>query len=170
MRCEGTEGGDGPLPGGQRSQGLLQQQRSLLSSPAGLQDSAAEGERPEDRLPPGDPRSQPGVPGHRPAEHSVLGGVQQQQGPGLLHHPVRSPGPTLELGPAWSSSRAAPAGQTAAQHDRQRLVAAPETRPHLYPLGEEDAVREGGRQEYSLSYRAAALRARPQEDGEVRVR
>ena len=37
------------------------------------------GEWPEDRLSAGDTRRQPGVPGHRPEEHPLLGGVQQQQ-------------------------------------------------------------------------------------------
>ena len=37
------------------------------------------GKRTADSVSAGDPRRQPGIPGHRPEEHSLLGGVQQQQ-------------------------------------------------------------------------------------------
>ena len=50
-------------------------------------------------------------------EHSLLGGVQQQQGPGILHHPVRGQGQTLVMDAVSISTGASEAGQGAAQHD-----------------------------------------------------
>lgn len=73
-------------------------------------------------------------------EHSVLGGVQQQQGPGPLHHPVRCQGQTLVMDAVSASAGAAEAGQDAAQHDPGGEQSAPEADPDVCQHGEEGAV------------------------------
>ena len=60
-------------------------------------------------------------------EHVVLGGLQQQQRPGLLHHPVRGEAEALELAPVQAPAGASEAGQAPPQHDHQRHLSASET-------------------------------------------